>query len=377
LSPCEKLNMMMMLSLLGVSFGAAPESPSASDRVAVVVSQKARMPNHYSLKVRTERRTPNAEPPLETEYSSILQIWRDGNKVRVDHTEGRYTPPRPTYDSRDRLITCENCEREGYGVVTQVLPGAPPALHMVEFKKLGTWSFDYYCAGFDWRYFGLGNIGRCVYPRAHVSADFTKFFGQSGVTTKFDKRGGVPCLLATRKLALNNSQWYVWLSESDEYNPIFFEQKFDVDGVPENRTTEIEWQRTAGGHLFPKRLKHNTIIGVNGKKMPSEEVTTVLHADFDSPIDSAVFTVAGFGLNEGQVIGYPELEDKDRPRWKNGRVEYPGEAKQPESASAAPMAVAPYPVESNLTLVVGVVAAVLAVGTAVAALVLRRRRSAT
>jgi|GEM_PF-5838480 len=110
-----------------------------------------------------------------------------------------------------------------------------------------------------------------------------------------------------------------------------------------------------------------------------EEVTYVLDADFESPIDPAVFTVAGFGLNEGQVIGYPELKFEDQPRWKNGKVDYTETAsKRPEgvgSSNAAPPTAAPYPTESNLSTIIGIVAAVLAVVAAAAALVVRRRRA--
>jgi hypothetical protein len=261
--------------------------------------------------------------------------------------------------------------------MTNVLPGSPPVQHVVEFHRFGTFPTEIYCTAFDWRHLGLANADTCQYSRLHVAADFTKFFGLPVITVRSEKRGDLLCQVISRKVANNNTEWSVWLSERDALNPVFFHEKFDVAGVPESRTTEITWQKTAGGHYFPKRVKHNSIVSIGSAKTPSEQTIDITHADFDSPIDPAVFTVAGFGLNDGQVIDYPELEDKDRPRWKNGRVEYPGEAKQPESASAAPMAAAPYPVESNLTLVVGVVAAVLAVGTAVAALVLRRRRSAT
>jgi len=373
------------LALLTFAPGAPPESPSLADRAATVVAQKARMPNRYTLKLRVEGRVPNAPPQTESAWSSTLHVWRDGKKFRVDHFDALYTPPRPKEDPRDRHISCENCEREGYGLVTKVLPGSPPALHVVEFHRIGTWNFDGYCAGFDWRYFGLSNASTCMYQRAHVAADFPKFFGLPEVVITAGNRGGLPCLVASRKVPLNNTAWSVWLSEHDEFNPVFFEEKFDVEEVPESRTTEISWQRTAGGHFFPKRVKHNSMITRGGTKCASEEVVTVTHADFDSPIDPAVFTVAGLGLNENQAIGFPNLESKDLPLWRNGRIdyEYTVEKRMVELAGgkpavlAAQAAPAAYPSQVSVTLVVGIVAAVLAVGTGVAAVVVRRRRGAS
>lgn len=365
------------LALLALA-PAAPDSPSLADRAAAIVAQKAKMPNRYALKIRVESRVPNAPPPLESEWSSTLQIWRDGKKVRVDHFDARYTPPRPNHDPRDRHISCEDCERDGYGIVTTVVPGTPPTHHMVEFKRLGTWNFDYYCTGFDWRYFGLSNDGLCDYPGLHIATDFPKFFGLPAIVTRLDNRGVLPCLVASRKVALNNVEWSVWLSERDGLNPVFFENKFEVMAKPESRTTELSWQQTAGGHLFPKRVKHNTMISTNGSKYPLEEVVTITHADFDSPIDPAVFTVAGFGLNENQVIGYPELDHQKQPRWRNGQVDYSETAGKQTlvavNAGAAPPAAAPYPTENNLSLIVGTVAGALAIGTAIIALVIRRNR---
>ena len=369
------------LALLALA-PAAPDPPSLTDRAAEVITQRARMPNRYTLRLRVEVRAPNAPPPQETASSSTLHVWRDGNKFRGDHFDVQYTQPRASESPQGRRIGCENCEREGYGLTTTVLPGSPPVPHAVEFKRLGTWSFDIYCAGFDWRYFGLSNDPRCVYERLHVAADFPKFFGLPGVVTRAAKRGDLPCVVASRKL--KTVEWSVWLSERDGFNPVFFEEKFEVKGEPESRTTEINWQPTAGGHHFPKRVKHNTMVTVGGVKFPTEEVVTVTHADFDSPIDPAVFTVAGLGLNENQAILFPDRELLDQPLWRNGQIDYSRTvgkqmAERMAGGQAAtvsnPPAPAPYPSQSKFTLVAGIIAAVFAVGAAVAAVVVRRRRA--
>lgn len=372
--------MFVPLALLTLASAAPPEPPSPADRAAAVVAQKARMPNRYTLRLRVEGRAPNVPPPAESAWSSTLHVWRDGKQFRVDHFDAQYTPPRLKEDPRDRHVACENCEREGYGLMTTVLPGSPPVLHLVQFHRVGTWSFDRYCTGFDWRYFGLSNASTCMYQHLHVAADYQKLFGQPDMLTRSEKRGGLPCLVASKKTdRLDRS---VWLGEQDGFHPVYFEDVIQVEGVPEARTTEVSWQRTPGGHLFPARVKHNSIVSLDGKKLAFEEVVTVTHADFDSPIDPAVFTVAGLGLNENQLIGFPDLEPQDQPRWRNGEIDYSATDRQRAEAGGRPAvldgqaAPAAYPSQGNLTLIVGISAAVFAIGTAVAAVVIRRRRAA-
>ena len=56
-----------------------------------------------------------------------------------------------------------------------------------------------------------------------------------------------------------------------------------------------------------------------GDKVESEETITVLVADFDTPIDPTVFTLAGLNLNDGQRIAYPDVPAEDQPVWRNGK----------------------------------------------------------
>ena len=383
--------MISSLVFLSLAPCLAAENVSAVDRALGVIAQKAAMKNCYSLRLRIESRTPNAPAPIETAWASTLHIWRDGNKFRVDHLDAQYTPVRREYELGSRHVLCENCEEEGYGIVTVVKPGSPSSLlHKVEFHRLGTHNFDYYCTHFDWRYFGLSNDFRCLYPRLHIATDFPKFFGAADVTTKTENRADAPCLVAFRKSAALDQS--VWLSERDGFNPVYFESKFVVGDAPETRTTEIRWQRTAGGHVYPRTVKHNTMVSIKGVKYPTEEVVTVTHADFDSPIDPKIFTLAGFALNENQAIGLPGLEPLDFPLWRDGKVDrsytlkkrieettkkQPNNGQPDKGQSDDQRPEAHYPTQANTSLVMGIVAAVISVATALCAIIIHRRRAAT
>jgi len=209
-------------------------------------------------------------PPLESAWSSDLHIWRDENKFRVDQLDAKYTPPRPKHNAGDRHVTCENCEKDGYGIITTIASGFSPSLRAVEFHRLGARNFDYYCTHFDWRYLGLGNDRQCAYPRTAVAADFRQFFRPAWRSSLAPTIGGaIACLLVSSKRA--NSNRAVWLSERDGYHPVCYEDTFTIDGELERRTTEISWQQTAGGHLYPKTVRHNAIITVGGSNTLSKK----------------------------------------------------------------------------------------------------------
>lgn len=369
--------MITIVNILATIGALQSTTPAVSLHAKAVIDQRSRMPNRYSLKVRVETQTPKATPPYERETSLTYHVWQDGDKFRVDGLDGQFSPPRPTQDSNIRHVTCLNCEREGFGIVTTVLANPRPPLHVVGFHRLESRNFDYGCTRFDWRYFGLCNVGKCAYTQKHVAMDFTNFFMRSNIVTRQDKRNGTPCLAATAKTT--GSDQSVWLSEHDGYNPVLFADHLVFNGVPEDRTTEVSWQKTPGGHYFPKTVKHNAIVFQDGQRRAQEEIITITHADFDSPIDPAVFTLAGLGLNENQVVGFPDLETADYPYWRNGKVDYDYTLRKRmnETANERPAvpAAASYPGRGNAGLVLSITAGMLAILAAVAAIFIRRRRA--
>ena len=362
-----------------------PDATQLDKQAASVIVQKSKMSNRYCLRLRIEDRTPTATPPVETAWGSSLNIWRDGDKFRVDHFDAQYTPKRTEEVAGNRRITCENCERPGFGIITAVLPGSPPILNQVSFHRLGSFNFDLYCTHFDWRFLGLNNSRLCHYPQLHVAVSFPSFFRTAGLVMRTDSRNGVPCSVAEVKAAINDRA--VWLSARDGDNPVYFEEVIRVGTVPEVRSTQIAWQQTAGGHWYPKTIKHNTVVSFNNGKHATEEVITIAHADFDSPIDPAVFTLAGLELNEYQPIGFPGVKYEDQPVWRQGKADetYTVRDRMKDSAKNSgansrtsevePLGKAPYPSGSSTTLVIGIVAACLAIATAVLAIVIRLRRS--
>ncbi len=376
---------MYALSLLAflVSSAAPPDSPSTADLATAVVAQKAKMPNRYTLKYRVEVSTPTATPPLAKQRSFTVQLWRDGNKFRVDHFDATRTPAVPGDEDHPRNLSCENCEKEGYGFVTVIKEGPQGPNHAVEFR-MATYNFDNYCTHFDWRFLGLSNDEPCGYKRLKIAEEFPSYFMRPGLTVRNEMREDQPCLAARFKDKNMVDGPSVWLSEREEFHPVFFEQKFIVDNVPEFRTTKIIWQKLDSGHLYPKSIQHYTKFryGLDTFRHEQQYNVTFLHADFGSPIDPAVFTFAGFGLNENQPVFLPDVKREDSPRWRNGKLDYDhtlskemAKLAKDQPAVEKSRASSAYPGQGNTMLIVSVATGVLAIAAAIA-VVIRRRRAA-
>ena len=377
---------MYALSLLAflVSSVAPPDSPSAADRAAALVAHKAKMPNRYTLKYRVESSTPTAKPPSNRQANFTVQLWRDGNKFRVDQFDATRTPAVPGDEDHPRHLSCENCEKEGYWFGTVVKEGPQGPNHAVQFHRMGTWSVDNYCTHFDWRFLGLLNDSPCTYSKIKIAEEFATYFKRSGLTVQPEMREEQPCLVARHLYSDKGDGQSVWLSEREEFNPVFFEEKMFVNNVPEFRTTKIRWQKLASGQLYPQSIQHNTIVGIGLENVrhPNQYNVTFLHADFGSPIDPAVFTFAGFGLHENQPVFLPDVKAEDSPRWRNGKLDYDhtlskemAKLAKDQPAVEKPRASSAYPGQGNTMLIVSVATGVLAIAAAIA-VVIRRRRAA-
>ena len=266
-----------------------------------------------------------------------------------------------------------------------MLPGQPTTTHAVSFHQIGKWNADPYCTSFDWRYLGLANASLCLYDQLKSRVAFPAFIREKGVQSRQASRGGLPCIIADLKREKYDTS--VWLSSQFGNNPVYFEQTIRLDDGPQVTTTEVTWQETKGGVLYPKTVKNKSVIRTSSGRHNSEEVITVLHADFESPVDPLIYTIPGFGLNENQAIGFPEIKSDDHPLWRNGKIDYEYTSKKRfldeyrKSHSSASSGTPPpepptneYPTESNSLWIVSIVTGSLSALLATAAMVIRWRR---
>ena len=347
-----------------------------------LVASKLNMRDSYHVRLRVESRRP---PPSDTAlWVYTAEIWRSGDKFRIDLFDADsepFRPGQPGHKSRD--VTCQNCERPGRILMTTIYPGQPAVTAMVGFQTSPGLSPMYTTLNIDWRFLGLCNNPLSLYQDIQMTEGYRQLASNPKLHTSQQVRGGSQCLVASLGPA---GQFDVWFDEANRFNPVLHSSRHKDGQVPGARlTTEVAWKSTPGDHLYPSRVAHTF---KEGDSLRHEEVLTVLDADFHNPVDPAVFTLAGLGLNNNQQVGFPELKPEDQPRWRDGKVDYSLSARAVIEAARAeagrngsvptprPAPAAPYPDNGDSKfLVLGIASGVMALAS-LAVLVYRRRRGA-
>jgi LPXTG-motif cell wall-anchored protein len=81
-----------------------------------------------------------------------------------------------------------------------------------------------------------------------------------------------------------------------------------------------DWNRF-GDYRFPTKVVHREPATFGSQQCTAEETISISIADFKSPVSDTVFTLAGVGLRDGQVIHFPGTKLADAPMWFQGRVD--------------------------------------------------------
>ncbi|MDY3557204.1 hypothetical protein R5W24_006391 [Gemmata sp. JC717] len=281
--------------------------------------------------------------------------------------------------TQGRHITCRNCERPNYTLVTRVLPGKPAVTCQVEFHDPKKQVTEYYVTDMDWRLLGLCNTRLSLYRKVPVAPSYRELMTDMGLSTSQQDRNGCRCLVTA--IEKNGCKSNIWFSQGEQFNPVLHTFEGQLGDKAARQTTEVKWKQTAGKHLYPERIKHTE---THDGKLHYEEIVTVQAADFVTPIDPSVFTFAGLELNDDQQLAFPELQPGDWPVWKDGRVDpsRSNRAKEKEAQDAQKGAVQPgpvapvaaYPVQSSTPLIVGLVSGGMSVTALGLAAIYRRRK---
>ncbi len=341
-----------------------------------VIRQKNAMKESYHLDFKFEGKDPHTAPGLTKAQSFSARIWRSGNKLRVDVSDRKQDNHVDERYSAARHVICVNCEREHHFISTTIDPDSSPITSLVEFKPLKSGHPDIYGLDLDWRYLGLSNTRLAVNQRLEIAKGYGELKANPTLRVDTEVRGGVRCSVST---VTNGAISRTWFADPARGNPILFETTWEKDGKAKRHATEVKWQSTAGGHMYPQIVKNVQLVdGV----VHHEEQITVTHADFHTPVDPAVFTLAGLGLKDNQPVAYPGLDLSRMPRWRDGKADesLSDEAQRRAQGSGWPTDVvassvaAAYPTESRTPLILSIVSGTLAVAALVVAFLYRRRK---
>ncbi|QEG31247.1 hypothetical protein GobsT_60680 [Gemmata obscuriglobus] len=345
-----------------------------------MVARKLEMRDSYQIRYRFESFRPGA-PEGSRRWAYTAAIWRSADKLRVDVYDRESDRVGADATQRGRHVTCQNCERQNYTLVTTILPAPPGRTHLVEFRNSSGQPTDYFVTDIDWRFLGLCNGPLSTYNRVPFAQSYRERMANPLLKTSEQDRGGEACLVTEIEREKGCSA--IWFGSKSRCNPVWFESHNGTGDKAVQLMTEVRWLEGAGKHLYPERVKH---VARHAGVLQYEETITLQHADFDTPVAPSVFTLAGLGLNEGQPIAYPNTDPADWPVWRDGRADpslsrrtlAEEQAAQARPIDAAPQPsppVAAYPTPHNTSLVVGVVAGVIAAVSIVSALIYRRWRA--
>lgn len=189
--------------------------------VAEMVGRKLKMSTSYHVKMRLESRHHVAPNVGRNAYTA--SIWRHENKPRIDITEAAGDPPPPQGTARPggdggREITCHNCERPGYFLVTGVSPGNPVITRVVGFHKTPALAAYFAELDFDWRFLGMTNNTLHAYRLVPIAEDCRNYWTNPKRVTSGSFRDDRPGLISS--LTTPNSQSETYFSVRDGYNPI-------------------------------------------------------------------------------------------------------------------------------------------------------------
>jgi hypothetical protein len=247
------------------------------------------------------------------DVSSLVQIevWRDGDKQRTDHT---------IFDTNstqnaiiERRLYCRNCERSGYALSTTVLP-KQKGIMGVKFTKI-TPEFDKTDdSRMDWARLGMLNKGLSGYlqnPPDHLLLFMSKHPSLKLEEKTYDKAN-------TYVLTVSANTGYTscYLRPDLGMNPVYFVTGSSKSGL--SSKTTIDYQQVSG-QWYPKHIVY--AVGEGALESVREEIT-LKTVELNTPIDPTVFTLAGFGLKNGTPIEYPEIKSRDaQPIWNNGQID--------------------------------------------------------
>lgn len=173
---------MILLNMCCVLFATAFDQSSNVSEVTRMVARKLEMSSSYHVRIRVESRGFDGGKSTRKAYTA--KIWRLGDKFRFDITDAQSQPSPPTgmvepggQGARD--ITCQNCERPEYYIITAVYPGSPTITNLVGFHKSPALSGDYSSLNIDWRYLGLSNNRLAAYNLISFIEDYRGLVGSS------------------------------------------------------------------------------------------------------------------------------------------------------------------------------------------------------
>lgn len=281
-------------------------------------------------------------------------FWMDGKRLRTDVV--RSSGP----DAGVRVTTCENCEREGWGVLYHEKPGqAASFLPLARFSKLELTD------AIDPRKIGLDASPIRVLRQARLD----QVVGRTDRTApeiRSEKYGGKDCWVI--RFAINppdhKTQVAAWISPAEGNSVVRIELTQPVEGTPSRWVVSSEVTTWPPAKVwYPRTVKFEEY---RGDKLVQHETADVTEASLNQPIPAETFTLAGIQMKADTYVRQPS--DGESGFWRDGKIDTSNKSVFKDTTPPAPVGSS----ESKVNYWLVAVCVVLALA-AVIVVILRRR----
>jgi hypothetical protein len=320
--------------------------------------------------------------------TSEVKLWRKGTKRRVDSKM-------KDNDNSHTQITCINCVRDNYHILTKI--GGNDGRHnrFVEFRDRSKLFVDDEFVDIDWRFYGILNGCHSHYTTANAYNIMLSHLNNTSTITKFQDNSDFSGL-RTISSTFTYDKFIASYFFSEAYGGLpvrMLHTNTLPSSLSEVTETSVTLQKLTQpkSFFFPKTVRH---VYTRGGKKIIDETIEITFVSFNHELDESVFTLESMNLSENHFIGFPELQPQNYPQWKNGRINssYTYANRMDEDmragkialpapsddqlliASAKPGGGYPQPSRWSAMMIIGIVAMVLAAVTFIYA-VLKKRKS--
>ncbi len=270
-----------------------------------------------------------------------MNIWFDGRRLRVDHTD--HYPSLERMNGK-RRVECFHCLRPGTLFVYNDTDQLQSTV-----TKIAADSFVSEDISFDPRLLGYSFASLSLLRHAHLDRVFARTY-RKNPRVVVERWNGVECQVI--RYDYDGGTVAIWCDPARGHQPIRLEK---MSGTAQY-LVEIDLQPVHGGHWYPKKITNR--VTTEGKLAESETVE-VGDVTINKPISEEVFSLSGLGMRDNTHI-YSTADAERDWMWRGGKLVKFRDVKKSETTT--PVVPTPLHPPEPTPYWLYAVAAVLAVG---------------
>lgn len=262
----------------------------------------------------------NTDQPYAEE---TVSYWfdLDRSKKRKDLTYRRKPQDSPAgFQYPDRVITCQNCEREGYFVSYNQMPPQKKGVSALTLLPLARMPQDRREMFGDPRSLGLiPSLTEVLYSETIEDYFAVPAKKRDQIVLRKDTRDGVDYQMLSYRVLPSEVRVDNWIIPAKGYSVARIVMRGSNHGKPWEVTLEsVPRQVERSEYWFPSKI---TYVYMEEGKLFNKELVEVTKVSLNEPIDDKYFTLAGMDIAEGTpIVGPMENGQTLVSVWEKGAV---------------------------------------------------------